>query len=251
MDIIINSYRLESLIRNELSLELQTRVHRIACEAASGIRRDLPGEYNNRLDFTDLSRLLGTVRSLYGAEYDISSLYESQHLPGGAIGECFCLPVSVSLEIPGCDTMIIHADWARVSGYDPINELIRLPDDLLADPEWDSFRGSFGFVLESEPDEEDKRPIYSDEQMLRAFRKIAESCRAAGRTMPPSPESCRNLRDLRLLRGLTQKALASAAGINLRQIQKLESGEIKPENLTLKNALALAAALGVEPKDLI
>ena len=59
------------------------------------------------------------------------------------------------------------------------------------------------------------------------------------------------IRRLRDLHGLTQKSLASAAGINLRQIQKLESGEINPENLTLKNAIALASALGVEPKDLI
>lgn len=186
MDIIINSYRLESLIRNELSLELQTRVHRIACEAASGIRRDIPGEYNNRLDFTDLSRLLENLRSLYDAEYDIATISEYQHLPGGAIGECFCLPYSVNLKIPGCDTMIICANWARVSGYDPINELIRLPDDLLADPEWEAFRGSFGFVLDSEPEEEDKRPVYSDVPMLRAFRKIAESCRAEG--LPKSAE---------------------------------------------------------------
>lgn len=56
---------------------------------------------------------------------------------------------------------------------------------------------------------------------------------------------------LRKRGGITQKALAAAAGINIRQIQKLESGEIRAENLTLKNALALAAALGVEPKDLI
>lgn len=56
---------------------------------------------------------------------------------------------------------------------------------------------------------------------------------------------------LRKRGGLTQKSLAAEAGINLRQIQKLESGEIKPENITLKNAIALAAALGVEPKDLI
>ena len=59
------------------------------------------------------------------------------------------------------------------------------------------------------------------------------------------------VRRLRESRGLTQKALASAAGINITQVQRLESGEAKPANLTLKNALALAAALGVEPKDLI
>lgn len=51
--------------------------------------------------------------------------------------------------------------------------------------------------------------------------------------------------------GMTQAQLASAAGVPVRWIQKIEKGAIHPENVTLKNALALAAALGVEPKDLI
>lgn len=51
--------------------------------------------------------------------------------------------------------------------------------------------------------------------------------------------------------GLSQKALAAAAGINLRQLQKMEAGEISLQNITLKNALALADALGVDVRDLI
>ena len=47
----------------------------------------------------------------------------------------------------------------------------------------------------------------------------------------------------RKLLGMTQKELAERAGMNLRQIQKIESGEILLENLTLKNAVALADAL--------
>lgn len=56
---------------------------------------------------------------------------------------------------------------------------------------------------------------------------------------------------LRKAQKLTQEALAEAAGVNIRQIQKMESGEIQPENITLGTALRLAKALGVEPADLI
>lgn len=53
------------------------------------------------------------------------------------------------------------------------------------------------------------------------------------------------LKSLRLSAGLTQSVLAEQTGINIRQIQKLESGEIAVENITLKNAVAFADALGV------
>lgn len=59
------------------------------------------------------------------------------------------------------------------------------------------------------------------------------------------------LRNLRLARGLTQKALADVVGMNISQIQKLESGTIRLENITFKNGLALADALGVDPHELI
>lgn len=48
-------------------------------------------------------------------------------------------------------------------------------------------------------------------------------------------------------RGLTQKALAEKAGINVRLLQKLELGEINIENITAKNLLSIADALDVEP----
>ncbi len=58
-----------------------------------------------------------------------------------------------------------------------------------------------------------------------------------------------HLRTLRLARGLTQKALADIVGMNISQIQKLESGTIRLENITFKNGLALADALGVDPHE--
>lgn len=51
--------------------------------------------------------------------------------------------------------------------------------------------------------------------------------------------------------GLSQKGLADASGVNIRQIQKIEAGEILTKNITLENAVRLAKALGVQPADLI
>ena len=50
---------------------------------------------------------------------------------------------------------------------------------------------------------------------------------------------------------ITQKKLSEISGVNLRQIQKIESGEIKIENISAKNFMALAEALNVEPKELL
>jgi len=59
------------------------------------------------------------------------------------------------------------------------------------------------------------------------------------------------LRVARNAAGLTQKELADKAGINIRQVQKLESGEILAGNLSARNLLSIADALGVDPRDLI
>ncbi len=64
-------------------------------------------------------------------------------------------------------------------------------------------------------------------------------------------ESAPKLLTLRINAGLTQKELATRCGMNIRQIQKIESGEIKLQNTILKNAVALADALGVEIKELL
>lgn len=59
------------------------------------------------------------------------------------------------------------------------------------------------------------------------------------------------LKSLRLACGLTQKQLADGAGINIRQIQKMESGEYALENITLKNAISIADFLEVDPHELL
>lgn len=47
--------------------------------------------------------------------------------------------------------------------------------------------------------------------------------------------------------GLEQQQLAEMSGVNVRQIRKIEAGEILAENLSAKNVLALSDALDVDP----
>lgn len=51
--------------------------------------------------------------------------------------------------------------------------------------------------------------------------------------------------------GLTQTDLANRAKLNIRQIQKIENGESKTENITLKTMQAIAQALNAKIDDLI
>ncbi|WP_270458479.1 helix-turn-helix domain-containing protein [Faecalimonas umbilicata] len=59
------------------------------------------------------------------------------------------------------------------------------------------------------------------------------------------------VKNLRTSLNITQQELANRAGINLRQIQKYESGEYDIGNMTLKNAIALSDALGCDIKELL
>lgn len=51
--------------------------------------------------------------------------------------------------------------------------------------------------------------------------------------------------------GLTQTDLANLAGLNIRQIQKIENGESKTENITLKTMQAIAQVFNAKIDDLI
>ena len=55
----------------------------------------------------------------------------------------------------------------------------------------------------------------------------------------------------RSVMNMTQKELAEKSGINVRQIQKYESGEYDIGNMTLRNAISLAHALGCSAEDLL
>lgn len=56
------------------------------------------------------------------------------------------------------------------------------------------------------------------------------------------------IKELRLLKGLTQEDLAELTGLSVRTIQRIESGEVDPRTYTLN---ALAEALGVDLEVLI
>lgn len=55
----------------------------------------------------------------------------------------------------------------------------------------------------------------------------------------------------RSLADMTQQQVADATGINIRQIQKFESGESNLGNITLSNAVALAKALDCDTVDFL
>lgn len=56
---------------------------------------------------------------------------------------------------------------------------------------------------------------------------------------------------LRCERGLSQAALAEETGVNIRTVQKYESGEVDIGTASLVVALRFADALGVHPRELI
>ena len=67
---------------------------------------------------------------------------------------------------------------------------------------------------------------------------------------------CRNrpitkLEWARRMAGMTQAELAEKSGVNIRQVQKVEVGEIPAGNMTARNLIALADALGIDAKELL
>lgn len=55
----------------------------------------------------------------------------------------------------------------------------------------------------------------------------------------------------RLGAGMSLQQLSQASGVNVRQIQRVELGEAEAGNLTARNLLAIADALGVDARALI
>lgn len=60
-----------------------------------------------------------------------------------------------------------------------------------------------------------------------------------------------HVKTYRKKQGLTQADLANRAELNIRQIQKIENGEAKTENIALKTMQAIAQALNTKIDDLI
>ena len=60
-----------------------------------------------------------------------------------------------------------------------------------------------------------------------------------------------SLLEQRKKKGLTQEKLAELSGVHPMKILQIEKGVLKPENITLRNALKLAKALGCHPRDIL
>ncbi|MCR5761156.1 MAG: helix-turn-helix domain-containing protein [Sphaerochaetaceae bacterium] len=77
---------------------------------------------------------------------------------------------------------------------------------------------------------------------------ISKSVKALNALIKPRAKT--PVMTLRLVRNLSQKELAERAGMSISQLQRLEYGERSVENLSLKTALSLASALGVEADEI-
>ena len=55
----------------------------------------------------------------------------------------------------------------------------------------------------------------------------------------------------RSLSTMTLTALSEKSGVNIRQLQKYESGEYSSGNMTLRTAVALSKVLDCRPEDLL
>ncbi len=55
------------------------------------------------------------------------------------------------------------------------------------------------------------------------------------------------IRERRKLKKLTLHQLSDISGVSVKQIQAVEVGKAKPENMAAKNLLAIAKALDADP----
>lgn len=60
-----------------------------------------------------------------------------------------------------------------------------------------------------------------------------------------------SLREFRMKAGFTQTELSKITGFNKVYISNIECGRISVENITLKNAVIIAKALGISSDDLV
>ena len=60
-----------------------------------------------------------------------------------------------------------------------------------------------------------------------------------------------DIKTARLAAGMTQQELADKIGVKQSWVGKLEAEEIKIENITARKLVDLAAALGIDPRELL
>ena len=96
-------------------------------------------------------------------------------------------------------------------------------------------------------------------EMRQVAAKAAHDLNAVAHMAPETAEAVQaervrqtsTLLALRLDAGMSQAELSRRSGVNARQIRSIERGDIKIGNVTLANAAALAAALGIHAEELL
>lgn len=76
-------------------------------------------------------------------------------------------------------------------------------------------------------------------------------CSLSGRGLDCHNNKINSILYNRSVMGMTQKELAEKSGVNIRQIQKYESGEYDISNMTLKNAISISDVLECDVRDLL
>ena len=76
-------------------------------------------------------------------------------------------------------------------------------------------------------------------------------CSLVGRGLDCHNNKINSLLYQRSRMGMTQKELAEKSGVNIRQIQRYESGTSGCENMTLKNAISISDVLECDVRDLL
>ena len=59
------------------------------------------------------------------------------------------------------------------------------------------------------------------------------------------------IKSRRFVIGMTLHQLSGLTGIDIDELRLIDNGKIKPRNMTAKNLLAIADALGVDPHILV
>lgn len=99
------------------------------------------------------------------------------------------------------------------------------------------YQNRAGFYFAFYPAQQDIA-LLTDEQAQEELRNL--SCAAPN-----------GIKALRRAAKLTQKQLADAVGLDIRNLQRYESGEFDVENMSLSVAVKIADALGVDAKKLL
>ena len=78
-----------------------------------------------------------------------------------------------------------------------------------------------------------------------------EQAQAELQKLSPAQAELNGIKALRRAAKLTQKQLADAVGLDIRNLQRYESGEFEIANMSLSVAVKIADALGVDAKKLL